>query len=206
MKNPHRRQDLSAVMGLFQDLLARLRVLTPPRALAPVPVPVTRRSASGMTRRTPPSRPTGWISLLAMFVLLSAMPAWAAPPALPAGVPNIYDPMVRAHFHPVGVGNLGANPDFPVVLLVNTAGEQPEALLLGLDARNGKDTWSLTTDPIILIVVFSDVTTIRGLYVDTGFADRGKASGSFAAADEVNFPALPDLFKAAPGAGTRTYI
>jgi len=132
------------------------------------------------------------------------MPAWAAQPTLPAGVPNIYDPEVQAHFQPVEVGNLRENPDFPVVLLVNTTGEQPQALLLGLDARNGTDTWSLTTDPIILIMVFSDETTIQGSYVDTGFVDAAKTSGDYAAVDAESLPALPDLLKevAAPVAGT----
>lgn len=134
------------------------------------------------------------------------MPAWAGPPGLPAGVPDIYDPGVRAHFHRVGVANLRGNADFPVVLLLNTTGEQPQALLFGLDARNGKDTWSLTTDPIILIAVFSDDTTIQGLYVDAGFADLGKASGNYEAVDEGNSATLPELLKAITEAVTQTYI
>jgi len=134
--------------------------------------------------------------LLLGVVLVTAMPAWAARPTLPAGVPNIYDPEVQAHFQPVEVGNLRDNPDFPVLLLVNTLGEHPQALLLGLDARNGTDSWSLTTDPIILIVIFSDEGTIEGSYVDTGFVDAGNASGDYAAVDAESFPALPDLLKA----------
>jgi hypothetical protein len=142
---------------------------------------------------------------------LPALPATQAikptnGPALPAGVPDIYDPEVRAHFQPVRVANLRDNPDFPVVLVVNTAGGQPRALLLGLDARNGKDTWSLTTDPIILIVVLSDETTIQGLYMDIGFADEGKASGSYAEVDNENSPGLPDLLEAVPEPVARTYI
>lgn len=140
------------------------------------------------------------------FVLLAAIPARAGQPALPAGVPNIYDPEVQAHFGPVAVVNLLGNPDFPAVLLVNTAGEQPQALLLGLDARNGETTWSLTTDPIILIVVFGDAATIQGVYVDTGFADRGKASGNYVAVEEGKSSPLPDLFKKLPAAATGPYI
>jgi hypothetical protein len=116
------------------------------------------------------------------------------------------DPEVRAHFREVGMGNLRGNPDFPVVLLLNTAGDRPQALLFGVDARNGKDTWSLTTDPIILIVVFSDPTTIQGVYVDTGFVDLGKASGTYAAMDKGDPAALPELIKALTEAATRTYI
>ena len=147
-----------------------------------------------------------WLPLLVGFVLLAAMPAWADPPGLPADVPNIYDPEVRTNFGPVGVVNLRGNPDFPALLLVNAIGEQPQALLLGLDARNGTDTWSLTTDPIILIVVFSGDTTIQGVYVDTGFADGGKASGNYAAVDTLNPSALRDLFKKVPAAVTGPHI
>jgi len=146
------------------------------------------------------------VALLMGFLVFAAVPAEAAPAALPAGVPNIYDAEVQTHFQPVRVTNLRDNPEFPVVLLVNTTGQQPEALLVGLDARNGKDTWSLTGDPIILIVALSDDKAIRGLFVDTGFADRGTASGTYAAVDEANASALPDLLKAIPEAPPRTYM
>jgi hypothetical protein len=146
------------------------------------------------------------VALLVGFLFFAAAPAEAAPVALPPGVPNIYDPEAQTHFQPVRVTNLRDNPEFPVVLLVNTTGQQPEALLVGLDARNGKDTWSLTGDPIILIVALSDYKTIQGLFVDTGFADRGTASGTYAAVDEANASALPDLLKAIPEAPLRTYM
>jgi hypothetical protein len=191
---------------LFQELVKRVRGFTLlPRGIALIPAPGRRHSISGTTRRTPLGRTPIWPLLLG-FVLLAAVPAWAGQPTLPAGVPNIYDPEVRVHFQSAGVANLGDNPDFPVVLLVDTSGGQPQTLLLGLDARNGKDTWSLTTDPIILIAVFSDATTIQGFYVDTGFADVGKASGNYARVDEENLPALPDLLKAVTAAETQTDI
>jgi hypothetical protein len=140
------------------------------------------------------------------LVLLTAIPAWAGQPSLPAGVPNIYDSEVRAHFQPLRVGNLRGNPDFPVILVANTTGEQPQGHLLGLDARNGKATWSLASDPIILIVVLAGDTTIQRVYVDVGFAAEGKASGTYAAVDEANSPGLPGLLKALSEAATRTYI
>jgi hypothetical protein len=102
--------------------------------------------------------------------------------------------------------NLRGNPDFPAVLLADTTGDDPRLLLLGIDARNGKDTWSLTTDPIILIVVFADTTTVPGVYVDIGFADRGKASGTYAAVDEASVSALPELLNAAPATGKQSRI
>ena len=146
------------------------------------------------------------VALLAGFLVFAAAPVGASPAALPAGVPNIYDPEVQTHFQPVRVTNLRDNPEFPVVLLVNTTGQQPGAFLVGLDARNGKDTWSLTGDPIILIVALSDEQTIQGLFVDTGFADHGTASGTYAAVDEANASALPDLLQAIPEAAPRTYM
>jgi hypothetical protein len=144
--------------------------------------------------------------LLVVFLVLAAAPAAAAPAALPAGVPNIYDSEVQTQFQPVGVTNLRGNPEFPLVMLVNTTGQQPGALLLGLDARNGKDTWSLTDDPIILIVALSDVQTIQGLFVDTGFVDQGTASGTYAAVDGANSSVLPDLLRAIPEVAPRTYM
>ncbi len=206
MRNQRWPQSFSTVVGFFRDVIALVGVLTLPRRLAPVRVPVRRLSPSGTTRWTPPSRRTGWLPLLVGFVLLAASPTWAGPAALPAGVPNIYDPEVQAHFQPVALANLRDNPDFPAVLLVNTTGEQPQGLLLGFDARNGKDTWSLTTDPIILIAVFSNEMTIQGLYVDTGFVDLGRASGSYAEVDEANAPALPDLLNAVTEPVMRKYI
>lgn len=146
--------------------------------------------------RSRPGRPTTWLALAVGFALLAATPVWADSTAFPAGVPNIYDPEVQAHFRPVGVVNLGGNADFPVVLLMSTTGEGPQALLFGLDARNGKATWSLTTDPIILIVVLSDNKASHDAYVDIGFADLGKASGEYALVGDVNSPVLPELLRA----------
>ncbi len=206
MKTQRTPQHLSTVKEFFRDVITLVGMMTFPRRLAPVPAPIACRSSSGRERRTPRGLPTGWLPVLVGFVLLAAMPAWAGQPALPVGVPNLYDPEVRAHFQPVGVANLSQNPDLPLVLLVNLIGDEPQALLIGLDARNGKDTWSLTTDPIILIVVFADQTTIQGMYVDTGFADQGKASGSYTTVEKGDPSALPDLLKAVTAAGTQIAI
>jgi hypothetical protein len=164
-------------------------------------VPVSIRRRSGPSRWLASIRRGGWLPLLVGVALLAAVPSWAGAPTLPAGVPNIFDPAVRAHFQAVAVTNLQKNPDLPVLLLVNETEEPPRALLLGVDARNGKDTWSLSTDPIILIVVFADATTVQDVYVDIGFTDRGKASGTYAAVDPADGPALPELLKAVPATG-----
>lgn len=206
MKDRRTPQVFSTIVGFFQDIIAPAKEFTLPLRLAPAPIPVRGWSASNTKGPTRLGRPAGWLPLLVVFVLLAAGAARADGPTVPAGVPDIYDPEVRAHFQPAGVATLRDNPDFPVVLLVNTTGEQPQALLLGLDARNGKDTWSLTTDPIILIVVFSDEITIQGLYVDTGFVDLGEASGNYAAVDEKSLPALPDLLRAVTTPAPRTDV
>jgi hypothetical protein len=200
------QERFCTIMESFRNVITLLGIMIFPRRLAPVTIRPTSGSVSGGERRSPRVLLTGWLRVLVGFVLLATVPAWAAQATLPAGVPNLYDPAVRAHYQPVGIGILGDNPDFPVVYLVNQTGEEPQALLLGLDARNGKATWSLSSDPIILIVVFSGETRIRGLYVDLGVAAQGKASGAYAPVDEMNLPTLLDLLKAVTEAGRRTYI
>ena len=121
---------------------------------------------------------------------------------LPEDVPNVFDPEVRAQYPPVGVANLRGNPDFPVLILQNTAGGQPQVILLGLDARNGKESWSLASDPIILIVLFADSETILGAHVDAGFADSGNPSRVFRKLDNSldlpNLKGLRELGKGTP--------
>lgn len=156
-------------------------------------VPARDRSTRGM----PSARTTIWPLLLGVALLVAA-PAWAEQTSLPDGVPNIHDPNVLARFTPMSIGNMGGNPDFPLVLLVNTEGDQPRGLLLGLDARNGKNTWSLNADPAILVVLLSDPTTVQEAFVDAGFVDMGKASGNYAAVDKQSLPALPDLLQSVP--------
>ena len=206
MKTQRMQQGGTSVVDFFRDVIVLVGWMTFPLRLTPVPVPLGGALTSRTASRRPLNRPTGWLPLLLGFFFFAAGPTWAGQAALPAEVPNILDPAVRAGFLPVGVANLRGNPDFPVVLLVNTSGEAPQALLLGLDARNGKDSWSLTADPIVLIVVFTDPTTIGGLYVDTGFADQGKASGNYAVVDELNAPVLPDLLKAVTAPVIQTYL
>jgi hypothetical protein len=139
-------------------------------------------------------------------MVLSSVSAWAGQPTLPSGVPNIFDPEVGEHFEVQAVTNLGGNPDFPMVLLMNTEEDAPQAILLAMDARNGGETWSIKSDPIILIATFTDPAKIQTLLVDIGFADQGKASGKYAAVDDQNSPVLPDLLKAVIDTTKRTSI
>jgi hypothetical protein len=145
-------------------------------------------------------------SILALLLTVVSAPASAGQGELPEGVPNIFDAEVRANFEPVAVINLRDNPDFPMLILIHKEGEEPQAMVIGLDARNGKDTWSLASDPIILIVLFSDPSTISAVHVDAGFSEKGKPSGIYMAVKDPGSLTLPDVFKAIAAAPVRTYM
>ena len=192
----------SAMVESFRNVITRVGAMFIAQRLVPVPIGAGRLVASAVSS----SRQLSRLLLLAGLVLLPAIPAWAGNVALPAGVPNIFDEMVQEQYQPVGVANLGGNADFPAVLLENIGDDQPQAILIGLDARNGKDTWSLTDDPIILIVVFSDPATIKALYLDSGIAKHGKESGDYTKVDEVDPAKLPDLLKTVTESLAQTYM
>lgn len=203
MKTRNESHRRAAGADLFRAVIRLVAsVIFPPW---PVRVPVAARRRS-VHSQIPSRWPSGRVALLLLLVILAPIPTWAGQPVLPAGVPNVFDPEVRARFQPVGVANLRGNPDFPVLILQNTAGEQPQVMLLGLDARNGKDTWSLASDPIILIVLFADPGTILGAHVDAGFAELGKPSGQLMTLADPTSPALSDLLRSVTLAATRTYM
>jgi hypothetical protein len=85
---------------------------------------------------------------LVVSVLSAAPSAWAATAALPRDVPNVLDPKVQADYQPYQVGNLEGNPDFPLILFMSRGREKPAAVVVAIDARNGRETWSITSDPI----------------------------------------------------------
>lgn len=208
MKIQRSHLSLSAVAERLQRALVLLSPFSSAPRLVPIPSHVPLRFSSARHARTSPGWRTGMLVLLwaISLMLLCSASAWAGQPTLPSGVPNIFDPEVRDHFEVQGVTNLGGNPDFPMVLLLNTGEETPQAILLAMDARNGGETWSIKSDPIILIATFTDPTTIQTLLVDIGFADQGKASGKYAAVDDQNSPVLPDLLKAVIESTNRTSI
>lgn len=203
MKTSNDSRRPAAGADLFRAAIRLAAAVFFPRWPVLVPLAAKRRSVHSQIL----SRwPRGRVALLLLLVILAPVPTWAGQPALPAGVPNVFDPEVRARFQPVGVANLRGNSDFPVLILQNTAGEQPQVMLLGLDARNGKDTWSLASDPIILIVLFADPESILGAYVDAGFAELGKPSGQFMTLADPTSPALSELLRSVTLAATRTYM
>jgi hypothetical protein len=189
------------IVRRLRDVLARVGTPTWQSGLAPVR---SRCRPGWNTAGRTPRRSTGWVPLVMGLALLAASPAAAAAPTLPTAIPNFHDPAVRAHYHAVEIGPLGGNPDFPMLLLMNTDGARPHGLLLGLDARNGKDTWSFAEDPVIFIAfvaAHADEAMVEAMYVDVGFVDEGKASGTFATVDPADSAILPELLKAvAPAA------
>ncbi len=112
---------------------------------------------------------------------LSAWPA-SGEMGRPTGVPDLSDPEVLARFIPLVQSRLNEDPDFPALLLGNTASEFPQFLLVILDARNGKDTWSLREDIPILFLLLADLRTVQQGFLDEGFVTRGFPSGKFIAA------------------------
>lgn len=97
----------------------------------------------------------------------------------PDGVPDLLSPETQAQWQSYQLGNVEGNPDFPILVFLNKAEEQPAAVMVAVNAQNGRDTWSLTSDPAILIALFSDPQTITRLYYDAGFAQDGQASGRY---------------------------
>jgi len=203
MKTHPRASRLSAAVEFFKDAVAFLTQRSLLCPCLPVRVPATRPAVRAIR---PSLRQRVQFSVLLLLLGLASTTAWAGQAALPEGVPNIFDADVRAQFEPVAVLNLRGNADFPMLLLVNKAGEQPQAMAVGLDARNGKDTWSLASDPIILIVLFSDPSTISAVHVDAGFSEQGKPSGTYMAVDNPGSLTLPDVFKTLVAAPVRTYM
>lgn len=147
-----------------------------------------------------------YCAALAVVVLAAAPLPSRAQSALPDGVPNVLDPRVQGEYQAFQVGNLEGNPNFPVVAFMSQSNEKREAVVLALDARNGKETWSIRTDPVILVAVFSQPQTIANLFLDRGFADRGEASGAFMPADGLHGDLLPHLLETVAGAREQIYM
>lgn len=210
MDPKRRRLNFSTIISeLVLYVGALVRGMRFPEPFVPAPVTAYRRIASVRIRRRIPSGSvwtTRIVALLLPLLIVGAVPAWADQASLPAGVPNIFDPQVRAHFQPVGVANLRGNPDFPVLILKNTTGNQPQTMLVGMDARNAKATWSLASDPIILIVLFAESAKIEGLYVDAGFADQGKPSGHLEMLEDPNSTSLTNLLRSVSDVTTWTFM
>jgi hypothetical protein len=133
----------------------------------------------------------GSIALTILFI--AGLASAQAQSRFPDGVPDVLSPRSPAEWRAVQVGNVDGNPDFPVIVFVNTTGAQPAAVMMALDAQNGTDRWSLASDPVVLIALFADPNTITRLYFDTAFGQTGRPSGQYAEVDQPNLEGLTTL-------------
>ncbi len=113
----------------------------------------------------------------------------------PAGIPDFTDTETLAHFTPVAQGSLWGNPDFPVLLIQGVEAPAPAFVLVVLDARNGKETWSLVEDPMILVTVGQRDRETPATYVDEGFVTQGVPSGTFVEVGGATLSDLPGLLE-----------
>jgi hypothetical protein len=126
---------------------------------------------------------------------LSAAGAGEPAQALPPGVPDFTDTETLAHFTPVAQGSLWGNPDFPVLLIQGVEAPDSGFVLVVLDARNGKETWSLVEDPVILVTVGQRDEESPTTYVDEGFVTQGVPSGAFVEVAGATLSDLPSLLE-----------
>ena len=204
MKTQRSPLGLTTLVNLLWDSTKLERAGDVARPSVPIHAVAPSRFPLSMGGWTLPKWRTGWLAPLLALVVLTPFPTWAGQPALPADVPNIFEPAVRAQFQFAGAFSLKGNSDFPMLLVVNTAEGQPKAMALGLDARNGEETWSLASDPIILIVLFSDPWTVQSVHVDTGFFEHNKPSGTYQTVADPTSSRLRDLFRRIPAMLPRT--
>ncbi|MGH7394752.1 MAG: hypothetical protein ACREJF_04040, partial [Candidatus Methylomirabilales bacterium] len=88
---------------------------------------------------------------------------------LPPRVPDFTDAETLARFTAVAQGRLWGNPDFPILLIRAIETTDPLFVLIVLDARNGKTSWSLLEDPMILVTVGKQGEERPETFVDEGF-------------------------------------
>jgi hypothetical protein len=133
--------------------------------------------------------------MLLAATLLAATARVSAAAGYPPGVPNLTDPGVQTEFARVAVSRFDEDPDFPVLVLARLTEELPQFLLVILDARNGKETWSLREDRAVFYILLSDPMTVLQAYLDDGFASDGKPSGRFTAAGPETVGELIDKLR-----------
>ena len=139
--------------------------------------------------------PARWVGghiahlILLLTILLIVPRGGYAEGRLPEGMANLPAAQAVPEWKGVLVGNIRDDGDLPVLLMVDPQGQAP-AILIGLDARNGTEEYSLLTDPALFVAVLTDVGSIATLYYDVGYAVRGTPSGEFR---EIAHPAPDDL-------------
>ncbi|MGH7362279.1 MAG: hypothetical protein ACREJ7_02990 [Candidatus Methylomirabilales bacterium] len=132
----------------------------------------------------------------------SALERGGAARPLPPVIPDFRDAETLARFTPVAQGRLWGNPDFPILLIRGLQATDPLFVLIVLDARNGKDTWSLVEDPMILVTVGKRGEEGPETYVDEGFVTEGTPSGAFVAVEGATLSDLTGLLEAGYASAT----
>jgi len=122
------------------------------------------------------------LALLVAAGVLAAGARASADTTFPAGIPDLRDPEIRSRFMLLNLARLDDDPDFPVLMLAGVGAGSPALLVVIVDARNGKETWSLREDAAVFYLMLADPTTVERAFLDEGFAASGKASGRFTAA------------------------
>ncbi len=122
------------------------------------------------------------LALLVAAGVLSAAAGASAEATFPAGVPDLRDPDIRSRFMLLNLSRFDDDPDFPVLMLAGVGAGSPALLVVIVDARNGKETWSLREDAAVFYLILADPTTVERAFLDEGFAASGNASGRFTAA------------------------
>jgi hypothetical protein len=120
--------------------------------------------------------------LVAVVVALAlGLSGWrvSAQTLRPAGIPDLRDPEFRTRFVALSVGRLDGDPDFPALVLGNLSEGLPRFLVVILDARSGKDTWSLQEDAPVFFLSMADAETVQQAFLDEGFVTSGTPAGTF---------------------------
>jgi hypothetical protein len=134
--------------------------------------------------------------MLALWLMVAgglAVAAAAHSASLPADVPDLLAPGARTEWRPVHVGDVEGDANFPLLLFMHDTAREPAAVLMVLNAQTGRGTWSLESDPAVLIAVFPNAQTVSRLYYDPGFAREGRASGQYAEVANPDPDQIPDL-------------
>jgi len=121
---------------------------------------------------------------------------------LPPAVPDFTDVETLSRFTPVAQGRLWGNPDFPILLIRGVGATDPLFVLVVLDARNGKETWSLIEDPMILVTVGKRGEEDPETYVDEGFVTHGAPSGALVEVEGATLNDLTGLLEAGYASAT----
>jgi hypothetical protein len=121
---------------------------------------------------------------------------------LPPPVPDFTDAATLARFTLVAQRRLWGNPDFPVLLIRGIETTDPIFVLIVLDARNGKTSWSLLEDPMILVTVGKQGEESPETFVDEGFVTQGTPSGDFVAVEGATMNDLTGLLEAGYASAT----